>query len=45
MSLDTLANYCVYVVKVRACEHDMLCTLQINKADLNEHVKSEGYIS
>ena len=28
-SLDTLTNYCVYVLKFRVCEHGMSCTLEI----------------
>ena len=30
LSLDTLANYCVYALKFCVCEHDMSCTLEIN---------------
>ena len=29
-SLDTLANYCVYVLKFRVFEHEKPCALEIN---------------
>ena len=28
--LDTPANYFVYVLKFRMCEHDMPCAIEIN---------------
>ena len=41
-SLETPSNYSVYVMKLRVCEHDMLCALEINGNDRFEqgHVES-----